>query len=292
MEILENEPLSRHTTYHVGGPARYFIRSTNEKDLVEALQFAKSNKLPFFILGNGSNTLFPDEGFPGVVIHMEDRTITSKGDTVSVGCGVFMRQLVNSALENGLTGLENLAGIPGTVGGAVRGNAGTWHTEVKDVLQNVLVIDADNPDKETQIFKPADCRFGYRDSIFKHQKNLVITRASFKCLRGDIDKSRQLIEEDRQNRHERQPYDYPSAGSVFKNPDPEHGIYSGALIEQAGLKGYSVGGAMVSDKHANFIVNVNKASSSDILQIISTVQESVEKKFSIKLEPEIQIVRI
>lgn len=291
MKVEENISLRLHTSLHVGGLARYFIRVKSDEDAVEALRFAKEKKLPFFVLGKGSNTLFPDKGFGGVILHMEDRTLSVEGSSMTAAAGVFMRQLVTKTHEHGLVGLEALAGIPGTVGGAVRGNAGTWQTETSDHLTSVEVLQPHGNTWELVALQKKDCVFGYRDSLFKHQPNWAILRAHFTLTLGDTAHGQALVAKDLRDRHERQPYDAPSAGSVFKNPDTKNKLFSGGLIEMAGLKGFNIGGAEISTKHANFIVNrSNKATSSDVLAVLRHAQKTVREKFGIELEPEIVIV--
>jgi UDP-N-acetylmuramate dehydrogenase len=291
MKIIEQAPLSKYTSWHVGGPAAYVAMPTNEAEVREAIAFAQEKQLPWYILGKGSNTLFPDSGFPGVVIIMSDRTVTVSGNEITAGAGTFLRQLINKALDTNLRGLEELAGIPGTVGGAVRGNAGTWHTEVKDVLVSTKVLKiSEDGQAEISTMTPADCHFGYRHSIFKEQPQWIILSATFSTTPGDSAEGKKLVAQDLTDRHTKQPYDAPSAGSVFKNPDKANGIFSGKLIQEAGLQGTQIGGAQISPKHANFIVNRGGATSADITKLIALVQRTVKEKFSIELEPEIVIV--
>jgi UDP-N-acetylmuramate dehydrogenase len=290
MQYEEAVSLSRFTSLHVGGPARYFFRAKSTHDVLEALRFAQQRGLPFFILGSGSNTLFSDEGYRGVIIHMEDRRLDVSGNRITAGSGVFMRQLVTKALQHRLRGLEDLAGIPGTVGGSVRGNAGTWTTEMKDVVVSVEVALFENHAWQVRTLSTRACAFGYRDSIFKHQPEWVVLSATFELQEGDAREGAQRVAEDMRKRRERQPYEAPSAGSVFKNPDKEHSVFSGQLIEQCGLKGLQVGQAQVSQKHANFILNRGGATSRDIRALITTIQDMVEAQHKVRLEPEIVIV--
>lgn len=290
MKIFENIPLAKYTSWHTGGPARYVALSGNDLEVQEALTLARDKNLPFYILGKGSNTLFPDSGYPGVVIIMSERSITVDGNFLTASSGVFLRQLVNKAHEYGLVGLEELAGIPGTVGGAVRGNAGTWNTEIKDVLEEVHVLRSDLPDWPVKIMKSAECGFAYRHSMFKDNPDWIILRATFALREGDVTEAKARVAKDLHDRHTKQPYDAPSAGSVFKNPDKAAGIFSGKLIEEAGLKGRQIGGAQISLKHANFIINKGNATSADILALIRLVQKTVKEKFTVELEPEIVVV--
>lgn len=286
MPYEENIPLSRYTSLHVGGPARYFVHAKNDADVQAAVAFARKLGLPYLALGQGSNTIFPDAGYPGVIIHMEDRTLQVAGTTVTAASGVFMRQLINFSHLHGLRGLEELAGIPGTLGGSVRGNAGTWSTETKD---HVVSVDVLREGKIEQLSQ-SDCEFSYRTSIFKKHREWIVLRARFGLAAGDVAEGKRLVALDLKQRHLKQPYDAPSAGSIFKNPDKEHGVYSGKLIESCGLKGFRMGGAEVSPKHANFIVNRAGASATDIIGLIRHVQVAVWQKHQIKLEPEVFIV--
>lgn len=290
MKKDENVSLARYTSLHVGGPAHEFIRVTTDDELIEAVEYATSKQLPWFILGSGSNTLFSDSGFAGIVIHMEDRRLAINSPTITAASGVFMRQLVNAALGAGLRDLESLAGIPGTVGGAVRGNAGTWKTEIKDVLTGVEILKSHNATWRLKTMPVADCEFGYRDSIFKRQPTWVIVRAHFQLTPGDPKEGERLVQEDMRKRRERQPYDAPSAGSIFKNPDKDRRLFAGSLIEQAGLKGLRIGGAEISAKHANFIVNRQSATAADVRALIKKAQQEVRATTQVDLEPEIVIV--
>lgn len=291
MNIQERVSLSRLTSLHVGGPARYVIPVNSANEAVEAIAFAREKNLPFFILGKGSNTLFPDTGYDGVILLMSNRAISIEGNRVTAGAGTFMRMLVNKALEHNLRGLEELAGIPGTVGGAVRGNAGTWDTDIKKVLVEAHVLKPQPNGEYALVTMPEhECEFGYRHSIFKSHPDWVVVEAVFELTSGDAAQGQALVAKDLAQRHTKQPYDAPSAGSVFKNPDKEHGIFSGKLIEAAGLKGLQVGGAQISPKHGNFIVNRGGAKAADVKSLIREVQEIVKNRFSVNLEPEIEIV--
>ena len=291
MNIQENIPLARLTSLHVGGPARYVITVDSNEAALAAIGFAGEHNLPFKALGKGSNTLFPDIGYDGVILLMSNRAITFEDDKVRAGAGVFMRMLVTKALENNRRGLEELAGIPGTVGGAVRGNAGTWNTEVKDVLVETTTLQPNKAGEYREVIVALpDCGFGYRHSIFKTHPDWIILDAVFKTTFGDKSEGEKLVGQDLTMRHQKQPYDTPSAGSIFKNPDKKAGIFSGKLIEEAGCRGLTVGGAQVSEKHGNFIINKGGATAQDILALIGKIQAEVKAKFGFDLEPEIEIV--
>lgn len=291
MNIEYNVPLHTFTSLHVGGAADVFIRVRTDDDVAAALQFCHAKCQPYFILGKGSNTLFPDTGFRGVVIHMEDRSLAVDGQTVTASSGVFMRPLIQFCLDHSLVGLEELAGIPGTVGGAVRGNAGTWQTEIKHKLAAVEIFEYDMHGTVTKkVLSNQECAFGYRDSIFKKKRNWIILRATFALTAGSPREGQARVAKDLEDRHARQPYDAPSAGSIFKNPNPQEQLFAGSLIEQCGLKDTRRGGAVISDKHANFILNRGQARSADVHDLITLAQTAVRQKFNIQLQPEIEIV--
>ncbi|MEX2054644.1 MAG: UDP-N-acetylmuramate dehydrogenase [Candidatus Andersenbacteria bacterium] len=292
MKIEENVNLSRFTSLHVGGPAAYFASAKTVAEVIEAVQFAAAKKVPLFVLGKGSNTVFSSKGFPGLVIQMADRRLEHEGSEITASSGVFMRQLVNFSLDHELQGLEELAGIPGTVGGAIRGNAGTWSTEISDRLKSILVLDTQNPaDPQLKTISPTDCFFDYRDSIFKRRPELIILQGTFLLVPGDKAAGEALVRQDLEQRHTKQPYHAPSAGSIFKNPDKANGIFAGQLIEKAGLKGTTIGGAAISEKHGNFIINSNHATSDDVLKLIALIQQTIQEKYNVRLEPEIEIVK-
>ena len=256
--IKRNVSLKEFTTFRIGGKAKYFFVAKNEKELIEAVRFAKDNKLPFFILGGGSNLLVSDKGFKGLVIK----------------AGRPLALYVSK-------GLEWAAGIPGTVEGAVFGNAGAFRGSMKDEVEAVKVFNVKT--EKTSVFENKDCKFAYRSSIFKKKKNLIILSVKIKSKKINSNKIKEYLK----IKKERQPLGYPSAGSIFKNPLN----YSAAeLIEKCGLKGKKIGGAKISEKHANFIVNLSKARSKDVKSLINLVKKEVKKKFKINLEEEIQFL--
>lgn len=287
IRIEEGASLARLTSLHVGGPARYLARVSSDEEVRAAVKLAHDKQLPFFVLGKGSNTLFPDRGFAGVVILMEDRVLSVTDTEVTAGAGVFMRSLANFTLGHSLRGVEELAGIPGTVGGAIRGNAGTWNTEIKDVLKRVEFLDVQAVNDELRVLTAAECSFGHRDSIFKKHPSWIILRGVFHLTLGDKVEGEKLVTLDRQRRRERQPYDAPSGGSIFKNPP---GSFAGALLEQAGMKGVTIGGAEISSLHANWVLNRGRATSENVRQLIKQAQERVSSSSGVLLEPEMVLV--
>lgn len=278
MKLKENEPLSEHTTFRIGGPARYFIEAKTIAELQAALNFAKGKKLKVLFLGKGSNALISDKGFNGLVIKLRLSRTGVSGESVVAESGVSVAQLVNLTAKKGLTGLEFLTGIPGTVGGAVAMNAGVGKFAIGDKIKRVWGL--------RKTFSKSECKFGYRRSIFQVGK-YIITKVEFKLKKGNKAKIRATIKQMWQKRLEKQPYDLPSAGSVFKNPK---GKFAGQLIEEAGCKGLRVRGAEVSKMHANFIVNRGKARAKDVIQLMKAVQKKVKKAFGVTLEPEIKFV--
>lgn len=290
--IKTNEILANHCTYRIGGPAKCYFSAAGEDEVAASLEVARENNLPFFILGGGSNVLFSDEGFPGMVVKMDNISIDARDNgektTVIVGAGTPLAALVKFTRDNSLTGMEWAAGIPGTVGGAIRGNAGAFHHEVGESVLKVRVLQVVAAGIETRLFQKNDCAFAYRNSAFKCNKNLVIVSAALSFDKGDPRKIESEIQEYLAKKNTTQPLDHPSAGSVFANPE---GFFAGKIIEECGFKGRVVGGAKVSEKHANFIVNLGGATAADVKKIISLIKKSAQEKFGVNLEEEIEIVR-
>jgi len=286
MIILKDEILSNYTSYRVGGKAKYFIKVISNDDVGVAINFAERLSMNYVLLGAGSNILFMDEGFDGVVIYtgLLNRWLVEKDNYILVGAGVKLSELVEFSVDRGVSGFEELAGIPGSVGGAVNMNAGAFNTEIKDVLTECVAYDMVR--KGIISLSNADCKFGYR--IAEGLKNRIVLFAKFKKMYGDKKYLKSKVDEILKKRDSKQPLEYPSCGSVFKRPK---GDYAGRLIEECGLKGYKIGGAMVSEKHANFIVNLGDAKAKDILDLIEFVQNEVYKKFNILLEPEVKIIK-
>lgn len=279
MRLKEFEPLSNHTTYRTGGLSRYFIEPYNLSELFAALKFAKDKN--FFILGAGSNVLFSDKLFDGVVISLKklNRYVIIKNDKLICGAGCLLDNVINFSVSNNLSGLENLSGIPGSVGGAIYMNAGAFDIEIKDFLTSVKIMDFSG---NIKVYKKNDLNFAYRSSGLKDE---IVVEAVFTLRKGECLENKRV--EILKKRDEKQPLEYPSCGSVFKRPKEG---FAGALIENCGLKGYSIGGAEVSKKHANFIINKGNATSSDIYNLINYVKEAVYKKYGIILEEEVKLI--
>jgi UDP-N-acetylmuramate dehydrogenase len=307
-KILENIPLAKHCHYRIGGPARYFCDPASEEEIRSALLFAREKRLPIFILGSGTNLLFADEGFDGLILKPNLAQLNLQGDVVEVGAGVLVSDLLNFTIAHSLSGLEWAGGLPGTVGGAVRGNAGAFKGEIKDRIVSVDSLDVDTLEKIAR--DPAACHFAYRSSVFKEMGGKeIILSTKLRLETGDPGKIAAGIQEKINYRLQRHPMEFPNTGSTFKNVDwnlvpqrfreafgshikvdPFPVIPTAFLITEAGLKGTRCGGAMVSTKHANFIINAEKATAADILSLIALVKERVFETFEIRLEEEIQIV--
>ena len=281
--VRKNVLLKNHTAFKIGGPARYFFEAKNENDLLLALKTAKRFNLPFFILGAGSNLLVFDKGYKGLVIKMVNDDYQISKNEIVAGAGMLLGRLATVAAEYGLSGLEWSFGIPGTLGGAVLGNAGSFGKSMKDTVKKVEVIDAKSLKFKTYNLK--NCRFAYRESVFKRKKNLIIASVILKLKKGKKLEIKKKIKEYLSYKKESQPLNYPSAGSVFKNPGKR---YAGEMIEACGLKGKTIGRAKISEKHANFIVNLGGASAGNVKKLINLAKKSVKKRFSVSLREEIQ----
>jgi len=285
MEFQKNVLLKNYTTFRIGGRARYFFAAGTKEKIIWAIKRAKEKKLPFFILGGGSNLLVSDEGFKGLIIKIQNTKYQILNTKIIAEAGTPLGQLVNIAAISGLSGLEWAVAIPGTIGGAVFGNAGTPEGSMKDIVRKVEVLDVKNLSFRT--YSSKECKFNYRSSIFKKKKNLVIISAELQLKKGDKNKIKEKIKKYLNRKKEKQPLNCPSAGSVFMNPK---GFFAGKLIERAGLKGEKIGGAEISEKHANFIVNSGKASGQDVIKLINLIKKQVKKKFKVVLKEEIQFL--
>lgn len=287
IQLKEGELLSNHTTFRIGGAAKYFAVPKNEEEIMEAVDFAIVKDLPYYILGKGSNVLFADEGYPGVVIEIGAgmEKVERIGDTgIRAQAGVSLSALATFAAREGLSGLEFAGGIPGTLGGAVTMNAGAYGGEMKDVIVSAKVMDEEGAVQELSC---EELQLGYRTSIVQ-KKQLVVLEAEFSLKPGETETIQNTMKELNAKRREKQPLEYPSAGSTFKRPE---GYFAGKLIEDAGFRGYRVGDAQVSEKHCGFVVNRGKATCAEVLQLIEDVQKEVKEQFGVQLEPEVRIIR-
>ena len=286
-KILFDEPMSKHTTFKVGGPAECYIKIDDIKDLRNILKFAKNNDIKITVLGNGSNVLVLDKGIEGIVLNirfnkMEMLNFDGK-IYANIGAGVKISIFGHLLLKNEITGFEELSGIPGTIGGAVRMNAGAHGKEFKDIVNTVTCMDYDGNIKQ---FENKDMEFDYRRSMLKDKKYIVL-EVGMRFEKGTEKDIRQKMEEYASYRKEKQPIEYPSAGSTFKRGSD---YITAKLIDEAGLKGFSIGGAEVSEKHAGFIINKGNATAKDILELIEYVRNKVYEKYSKEIELEIEII--
>ena len=284
-EVLENVSLKDYNTYKIGGKTRYLVKPYNIDSLKELLNYIKNNNLKYMIIGNGSNIILPDSDYDGVVILLSKlNEIKIVENTVNAFCGVSLTYFVNELVKNNLGGLESLSGIPGTLGGAIFNNAGCYGQTISDKLDSVTYLE----NGEIKTINKEECNFSYRDSIFKQNKNFIILSAKFKLDYKNKEEMLNTIKENMIKRNTSQPLNYPNAGSVFRNPT---GYSAGKLIEDAGLKNYHINGAYVSDKHANFIINKDNASSADIIELIEYIQKEISEKYNIKLKLEQEIIK-
>lgn len=281
-DILLNEPMSKHTTFRVGGEASCFVRISEAGQLAALMPYLREVEVPYFILGNGSNLLVGDKGYNGVILQIGSKMngIHVEDTHIRAGAGVLLSQLAKYAQENGLTGLEFASGIPGTLGGSVVMNAGAYGGEMKQVIELVKVM---NENGEILEIRGEEMEFGYRTSIIK-DRPFIVLEAILNLQHGDQEIIAVKMEELARQRKEKQPLEYASAGSTFKRPE---GYFAGKLIMDAGLRGYSIGGARVSEKHCGFVVNTGRASAADVAEVIREVQEKVKDKFEVMLETEV-----
>ena len=284
--ISADEPMSRHTTFRIGGPADILIEPPDTQRLAAVLKLIKRFNIPYFVMGNGSNLLVGDKGIRGAVIKIGNgmSECDTDGTQITAQSGIKLSRLANTALKNGLCGLEFASGIPGTLGGAVFMNAGAYGGEMKDVISHVKYVSS--KDCEIHTLTVQECSFGYRKSAFS-DGDKIVTEAVLNLENGDMDEIKASMAELSAKRAEKQPIDKPSAGSTFKRPE---GYFAGTLIQDAGLKGLSIGGAEVSQKHAGFVINKGGATAADVRALIEEVQNRVMIKFGVHLEPEVKFV--
>ena len=288
--LLEQEPMSSHISFRVGGPADYLVQASDEKAVADVLSFCRKEQIPCYVLGNGTNVLVKDEGYRGVILqigqNMSDISVRREEDGSAVICaqaGALLSAIAHGALEEGLAGMEFAAGIPGSLGGAVVMNAGAYGGEMKDILTLVRLL---MPDGEIVTKTPEELRLGYRYSLVPKLSATVLS-AEIRLAAGDREEIRAKMDDLAKQRRDKQPLEYPSAGSTFKRPV---GHFAGKLIQDAGLRGYTVGGAQVSEKHCGFVINRGGATASDVLRLMEDVQRLVEKTSGVLLEPEVRIL--
>lgn len=305
MIFEQNVPLRLYSNYKIGGNAKYFYRAEGLDNLIKAIKEAGAMKLPVFIFGGGTNLLIGDEGFDGLVLKPEIKFLHNHENLVHVGSGVLVADLLNFCIERGLSGLEWAGGLPGAVGGAIRGNAGAFGSEIKDSIRKVASLKFPH----MLVRNNQECEFDYRNSIYKKNPGEIVLGAVFQLKPGDSKIIREQTDEKINYRYRKHPMDYPNIGSIFKNvpwesvpnqhketfkekikQDPFPVLPTAILIDRCGLRGISFGGAMISPKHPNFIVNIMEAKADDVKELIALVKEKVFKKFGIGLEEEVQYV--
>ena len=286
-----DEPMSNHTTFRTGGIADYYVMPGTIEMLQKLIELKNETNIPITIFGNGSNTLVTDKGIRGIVISLKklnDFEIINEDETkvlAKVGGGYLIAKLSNAVAEKGLSGLEYACGIPGTIGGAIYMNAGAYGGETKDIIKEVTYLSMDT--NEIKTIDNAECEFDYRKSIFQSLKNTIIVSATIELAKGDKNQILSKMQENMQSRNSKQPVNLPSAGSTFRR---EEGIIVAKLIDEAGLKGYKIGGAEVSTLHAGFIVNSCNATSKDILDLIDYIKKVIKEKYNVELHEEVKII--
>lgn len=305
ISIQKNIPLAPYTTFKIGGPAKFFVEVKNQEELGEAFLYAKKNNLEIFILGSGSNILVSDEGFRGLMIRLINDSCSFRKNFVECDGGVQLSKVVSLATENGLTGLEWAAGIPGSIGGAIRGNAGAFGGEMANVIKEVTIF---NKTGLTEIYDSKKCVFSYRNSIFKENRKLIVLSTVLELQEGDKDNIEAKVRENIKKRLERQPKGIASAGSFFENPVvtdkklisnfekdtgsliKDNKIPAGWLIAEVGLLGKKIRGAKVSEDHGNFVINTGDATAQDVIILASLIKQRVRSKLGVQLKEEVQYV--
>lgn len=278
-----NEPMKKHTTFRVGGPADYFLTPDSAESVQDTITFLKHNKVPYYVVGNGSNLLVGDQGYRGAIVQIYQKMnqIRTEGEYIYAEAGALLSKIAAEALSKGLTGFEFASGIPGTLGGAVMMNAGAYGGEMKQVIQEATVLTSDG---KIITLAAEDMEFAYRSSIFSKNGDIVLS-AVLKLDKGEQEAIRARMDELKVQRVTKQPLEYPSAGSTFKRPE---GYFAGKLIQDAGLRGFQVGGAQVSEKHCGFVINKENATAADIISLMEQVSDKVEAQFGVRLEPEVR----
>ena len=284
-KVIENALMKDYTTYKVGGKVICIVIPNDEDSLITLLEYIKENNIKYKILGNGSNVIFNDKGFDGVIIKLDNfNNLKILGNKIIVGAGYMLNKLALRVSRLGFTGMEFATGIPGTVGGGVYMNAGAYKTDMGYIVTSVKVL---TPDLKIKTMYNKELDFHYRTSFFQKNKDYICLEATISLIKGNAEEIMELINSRKQRRIESQPLEYPSAGSVFRNPE---GDFAGRLIEEIGYKGKSNGGAKVSEKHANFIINNGGATGEEIKELIAEIQEKVKEKYNIDLKVEQEFV--
>ena len=284
-KVIEDYELKDHTTYKVGGKAICAVIPEDEKKLITLLSFLRDNNIKYKVLGNGSNVIFNDSGYNGVIIKLDNfNHLNITGNKIVVGAGYPLNKLALRVSRLGFTGMEFAAGIPGTVGGAVYMNAGAYKSDMGYILTSIKVL---TPDYQIKVMKNKELDFHYRTSFLQNNKDYICLEATISLIKGNSEEIIELINERKKRRLETQPLEYPSAGSVFRNPE---GDFAGRLIEEIGYKGKSIGGACVSEKHANFIINTGSATGEEVKELINEIKQKIKEKYNIELKVEQEFV--
>jgi len=283
-QIQLDAKMSEHIYFKVGGTVDILLTPNNVQQLKETITICKQNKIPFYVIGNGSNILVRDGGIRGVVIKLcELNKIECVGNKITAECGALLKDVSTEATKESLAGFQFACGIPGSIGGAVFMNAGAYDGEISFVIEKAEVLDNN---EEVRVFSKEELKLGYRQSLVM-QKGYIVLSATFDLIPGDKEKIQARVDALTKRREERQPLEFPSAGSTFKRPE---GYFAGKLIEDAGLKGFTIGGACVSNKHAGFVVNSANGTAKDVLGVIYHVKDEVKKQFGVELHPEVRIL--
>jgi len=282
-KVLLNEPMSKHTTFRIGGPADYFVVPTEVEEIKALLLLCEEVGMPYYVIGNGSNLLVSDKGFRGVIlqIYKAMNQVKTEGNIIIAQAGASLAQIAMEALKNELAGFEFAAGIPGTLGGAVRMNAGAYGGEMKDIVIKATVLTNRG---EIIELSNEELQFGYRTSVIE-KNGYVVLEAKIELNPGKREEIKAVMDDLRERRVSKQPLEFPSAGSTFKRPE---GYFAGKLIQDAGLKGFQVGGARVSEKHSGFVINTGNATAAEVIELMRQVNEKVMDAFGVSLEPEVR----
>ena len=282
-QVKKDEPMKNHTTFRVGGPAAYFVTPQTVEEVSKVIEACTQENVPYYIVGNGSNLLVSDKGYEGVIIQIykQMNQVEVEGTQIRAQAGALLSIIAKRALDAELTGFEFAAGIPGTLGGACVMNAGAYGGEMKDVLQSVTVL----TDKgEVKVLAKEELELGYRTSVIA-KKGYIVLEAVIELQKGEKEAIQTVMDELKEKRVTKQPLEYPSAGSTFKRPE---GYFAGKLIQDAGLRGFQVGGAQVSEKHCGFVINKDQATASDVMNLMNQVSDKVYEAFGVRLEPEVK----
>lgn len=281
--VLKDEPMKKHTTFRIGGPADYFVTPESKEEIREIIELCRKEGIAYSVIGNGSNLLVGDGGYRGVILQIFKKMnqIHVEGEKIYAGAGALLSKIAAAALAESLTGFEFAAGIPGTLGGAVRMNAGAYGGEMKQVLESVEVMTAEG---EFLTIPVEEMGLGYRTSVVE-QKNYIVLEAVISLEKGEQEKIREVMDDLKNRRVTKQPLEYASAGSTFKRPE---GYFAGKLIQDAGLRGFQVGDAQVSEKHCGFVINRGNASAADVMELMRQVEDKVEETSGVRLEPEVR----